>query len=177
MFNGINISQTDLETGRGYSTNLKKYNSPFVLKRGTLSSTVKQQQHISKTGLKQDSSSNSDSELFEGRTALTGQATVQLPSADTVILDLSVEETPRGNVIHWNISKRSQNIDHIIIFAEYNGQRAPLRAVHYSGRSKMIFLDNKLEASSNEILYFVCPIFTDFKQGGLVGPAEVKDGI
>ena len=177
VFNGIHISQTDLETGRNYSTDLKKFNSPLVLKRGTLSSTVKQQQTISKTGLKQDSSSNSDSELFEGRTALTGQAAVQLPSANTIISNLLVEETPRGNVIRWNVSQGSQNIDHVIIFAEYNGQRAPLRAVHYSGRSKMIFLDNKLEASSNEILYFVCPVFTDFKQGGLVGPAEVKDGI
>lgn len=177
VFNGVNISRTDLETGRSYNTNLKKYNSPFVLKRGTLSSTAKQQQTISKTGLKQDSSSNSDSELFEGRTALTGQATVQLPSTDTFISNLSVEETTRGNVIHWNVFQGSQNIDHIIIFAEYNGQRAPLRAVHYSGRSKMIFLDNKLETSSNEILYFVCPVFTSFKQGGLVGPAEVKNGI
>ena len=177
VFNGINISQTDLESGRVYSTDLKKYNSPFVLKRGTLSSTVKQQQTISKTGLKRDSSSNSDSELFEGRTALTGQFTIQLPSKNTTVSNVSVRETPRGNVVQWNIFQGSQNIDHVIVFAEYNGQRAPLRALHYSGRSKMVFLDDKLEASSNEVLYFVSPVFTDFKQGGLVGPAEVKDGI
>ena len=177
VFNGINISQTDLESGRGYSTNLKKYNSPFVLKRGTLSSTVKQQQTFSKTGLRRDSSSSSDSELFEGRTALTGQFTIQLPSKNTTVSNVSVRETPRGNVVQWNVFQGSQNIDHVIVFAEYNGQRAPLRALHYSGRSKMVFLDDKLEASSNEVLYFVSPVFTDFKQGGLVGPAEVKDGI
>ena len=177
VFNGINISQTDLESGRVYSTNLKKYNSPFVLKRGTLSSTVKQQQTFSKTGLRRDSSSSSDSELFEGRTALTGQFTIQLPSKNTTVSNVSVRETPRGNVVQWNIFQGSQNIDHVIVFAEYNGQRAPLRALHYSGRSKMVFLDDKLEASSNEVLYFVSPVFTDFKQGGLVGPAEVKDGI
>ena len=177
VFNGINISQTDLESGRVYSTNLKKYNSPFVLKRGTLSSTVKQQQTFSKTGLRRDSSSSSDSELFEGRTALTGQFTIQLPSKNTTVSNVSVRETPRGNVVQWNVFQGSQNIDHVIVFAEYNGQRAPLRALHYSGRSKMVFLDDKLEASSNEVLYFVSPVFTDFKQGGLVGPAEVKDGI
>jgi len=177
IFNGIKISRVDLETGKGYTTDLKKYNSPFILKRGTLSSNAKQQQVVSKTGLKQDSSSNSDSELFEGRTALTGQFTIQLPSKNTTVSNLSVRETPRGNVIQWNVFQGSQNIDHVIIFAEYNGQRAPLRALHYSGRSKMVFLDDKLEASSNEVLYFVSPVFTDFKQGGLVGPAEVKDGI
>jgi hypothetical protein len=177
IFNGIKISRVDLETGKSYTTDLKKYNSPFILKRGTLSSNAKQQQVVSKTGLKQDSSSNSDSELFEGRTALTGQFTIQLPSKNTTVSNLSVRETPRGNVIQWNVFQGSQNIDHVIVFAEYNGQRAPLRALHYSGRSKMVFLDDKLEASSNEVLYFVSLVFTDFKQGGLVGPAEVKDGI
>ena len=173
IFNGIKITRTDLESGRLYTTDLKKFSSPNVLKRGTLASNVKQLQLISKTGLKQDASADSNSEMIEGRTALTGQVSVQLPSKETTLSNVSVKETARGNVIRWSVTQGNQHIDHIIVFAEYNGRRAPLRAVHYSGISNMVYLDDRLNVSSNEILYFVSPVFTDFKRGGLLGPAEV----
>jgi hypothetical protein len=173
IFNNVSVERNDLETGRKISTNMKKFNSPKVLVKGTLSSTAKQLQTVSKTGLKHDASSSSESEMIEGRTSLTGQLTVQIPSRDTTLSEATVEETFRGNVIRWRVIQGIQNIDHIIIFAEYNGRRAPIRSLHYNGSSKMIFLDNKLQASSNEILYYVQPVFTDFKQGELIGPAEV----
>jgi hypothetical protein len=173
IFNNVLVERNDIETGRNFSTNMKKFNSPKVLVKGTLSSTVKQIQAVSKTGIKRDASSSSESEMIEGRTSLTGQLTVQIPSRDTTISGVTVEETFRGNVIRWRIAQGAQSVDHIIVFAEYNGRRAPIRSLHYNGASKMIFLDNKLQASSSEILYYVQPVFTDFKQGELVGPAEV----
>jgi hypothetical protein len=68
----------------------------------------------------------------------------------------------------------SQEIDHIIVFADYNGRRAPLRSLQYCGNSNMMYLDDELSASTDEVDYYVRLVFTDFKQGQLFGPAEVE---
>ena len=52
IFNDTSIQKTDLESGKSYSTDQKKFNSPRAIKRGTLASTSKQIQAITKDGLK-----------------------------------------------------------------------------------------------------------------------------
>jgi hypothetical protein len=109
--------------------------------------------------------------MIAGRTSLTGFLTVQAPNKDTSLFNIEVEETSRGNVVRWNVKQGIQHIDHVIVYAEFNGRRAPLRALHYSGESMMIYLDDRLKAKSGEVRYFVMPVFTNLKQGALIGPA------
>lgn len=171
IFNDSSIQRIDLETGKSYSTNQKKFTSPNVTKTGTLASNSRQIQAITKGGLKFDAASSSSAEMIAGRTALTGQFEVTIPFSDTSLSNLTVEETQRGNVIRWNINEGLQKIDHVIVYAEYNGKLAPLRALHYHGSTQMLYLDDKLKASFNEINYYVQIVFDGFSQGQLVGPA------
>jgi hypothetical protein len=42
----------------------------------------------------------------------------------------------------------------------------------------MVYMDDKLLASADDVSYYLRLVFTDFKQGKLVGPAEIiKDAI
>jgi hypothetical protein len=169
------VSRIDLETGRSFSTNLKKFNAPRALARGTLTSTAVQQRTFSKTGLKADPTRLGIEELMAGRTSLTGTTEVRIPEVSTSVSNLSVEQTSRGNVIRWRIKEGIQEIDHIIIFADYNGRLAPLRALQHCGNNNMMYLDNHLSASTNEAAYYVRLVFLDFQQGELVGPAKVEE--
>lgn len=171
IFNESFVSKTDLETGKSYTVNQKKFSSPKSIKSGTLASNVKQIQTITKSGLKFDASSSSNAEMIAGRTALTGQFEITIPFSDSSISNVTVESTPRGNVVRWSINEGLQKIDHFIIYAEYNGKRAPLRALHFDGNTKMIYLDDKLKASTDEVSYYVQIVFDDFSQGQYVGPA------
>ena len=175
LFDTATVSRIDLETGRTFSTNLKKFNAPRALTRGTLTSTAVQQRTFSKTGLKVDPTRLGIEELMAGRTSLTGTTEVRIPEVSTSVSNLSVEQTSRGNVIRWRIKEGIQEIDHIIIFADYNGRLAPLRALQYCGNNNMMYLDNHLSASTNEAAYYVRLVFLDFQQGELVGPAKVEE--
>ena len=88
---------------------------------------------------------------------------------------LSVEQTSRGNVIRWKIKAGMQEIDHIIVFADYNGKLAPLRALQYCGNNNMTYLDDQLSASINEASYYIRLVFLNFHQGELVGPAGAEE--
>jgi len=46
--------------------------------------------------------------------------------------------------------------------------------LQYCGNSNMMYLDDELSASTDEVDYYVRLVFTDFKQGQLFGPAEVE---
>lgn len=173
IFNGVNAERVDLETSKSYSTNLKKFNSPKTLKKGTLSATSDQVRAVTNTGVKFGASDSSDAEMLAGSTSLTGQVTVRIPPSDTYIESLLAEETPRGNVLRLRLVEGTKQIDHIIIMAEYNGQRAPLRAVHFCGNSKTMYLDDETRASMDGVSYYALPVFADFTQGNMFGPAEI----
>jgi hypothetical protein len=176
IFSESRAAKTDLETGKSYSVSMKKFNSPTVLKKGRLSSTSSQLKIFPKSSLKIDPTVGSAGEMFQGRTSLTGEVIVTIPHIDTDIVDLSVEETVRGNIVKWKINEGFQKIDHIIIYAEYNGKRAPLRALHFFGNDYMVYLDDRLKASLTEVSYYVQPIFQNFSQGQLIGPVKEISG-
>ena len=173
IFRQTTTTSVDLETSKSFSVNLKKFNSPRTLKSGVLAATSRQIAAGTRTGLKFDSNFGSESEMIAGRTSLTGFLIVQVPGKETSLFGVEAEESSRGNVIRWNVRQGTQHIDHVIVYAEFNGRRAPLRALHYSGESTMIYLDDRLKAKSGEIQYFVRPVFTNLKRGNLVGPAGV----
>ena len=172
IFSESSSTKTDLETGKSYSVSMKKFNSPTVLKRGVLSSTSSQLKIFPKSSLKIDPTIGSAGEMFQGRTSLTGEVVVTMPHVDTDIVDFSVEEAVRGNIVKWKINEGLQKIDHIIIYAEYNGKLAPLRALHFFGNDYMVYLDDKLKAPLTEVSYYVQLIFQNFSQGQLVGPVK-----
>jgi len=175
LFDSASVSRIDLETGKSFTTNLKKFNAPRALTRGTLASNVVQQRTFSKTGLKPDPSRLKNEELVAGRTSLTGTTEIRIPEVSTSVSGLSVEQTSRGNVIRWKIKAGMQEIDHIIVFADYNGTLAPLRALQYCGNNNMTYLDDQLSASINEASYYIRLVFLNFQQGELVGPAGVEE--
>ena len=175
LFDSATVGRVDLETGKSFSTNLKKFNAPRALTRGTLTSNAVQQRTFSKTGLKTDPTRLGIEELMAGRTSLTGTTEIRVPEVSTSVSDLSVEQTSHGNVIRWRIKEGIQEIDHIIVFADYNGRLAPLRALQYCGSNNMIYLDDQLSASINEASYYVRLVFLNFQQGELVGPAKVEE--
>jgi hypothetical protein len=172
IFTESSVDKKDLETGKSYAVSMKKFNSPFVLKKGTLSSTSKQLRVSSRASFKIDPAAGSAREMIQGRTALTGEVVVTVPHIDTDVTDLSVEETPRGNVVKWKVSEGFQKIDHIVIYADYNGKLAPLRALHFYGSESMIYLDDKLKASLDDVKYYVQLVFQNFSQGQLIGPVK-----
>lgn len=172
IFNDIIVNREDLETKREYSTNMKKFNSPKVLKRGVLSATSQLKQTNTKTGVVFDASTGSTYEMFEGATSLLGQTTATVPANNISIQNLTVKKAAKGNILRWKIVEGSQKIDHIVVEAEYNGIRAPIRSIHFDGRSNMLFVDNKLNVSLDDVKYYIYPIFTDLEQGDVIGPAR-----
>lgn len=177
IFAETKVSKIDLETGKSYSVEMKKFNAPKTLKKGTLKSTASQLQVVTKTGLKTDSSSGSAAEMIQGRTALTGKIAVTIPNSNTFIDNFYVEESQRGNIIKWRVNEGLQKIDHIIVHAEYNGKMAPLRALHFFGNSNMIFIDNKLKASIDDVTYYLQAVFQNFQLGQLIGPIKERESV
>jgi hypothetical protein len=151
---------------------MKKFNSPKVLKRGVLSATSQLKQTNTKTGVVFDASTGSTYEMFEGATSLLGQTTATVPANNISIQNLTVKKAAKGNILRWKIVEGSQKIDHIVVEAEYNGIRAPIRSIHFDGRSNMLFVDNKLNVSLDDVKYYIYPIFTDLEQGDVIGPAR-----
>lgn len=173
MFDSAVVSNTDLETGRSYSTKMKKFNSPNVFSRGTLASTASQLNVLSKTGVKQSVDNTSEGLMSQGATSLVGEIQVTMPDNETSLGRLRAEAASRGNIVSWKVTQGTQPIDHIVVYAEYNGIIAPLRAVHYSNQQNMIYVDDRLAAPLGNISYYVKPVFTNFNEGPLVGPAEI----
>jgi len=175
LFDSASVDRFDLETGKSFKTNLKKFNSPKTLIRGTLASNVSQQRTFSKTGLKSDPVRSGAEELISGRSSLTGMIEIKAPEILTSVANITVEETSRGNVLRWYVNEGIQEIDHLIIYADYNGKLAPIRSLQYCGSNNMIFIDRNLSASPSEVSYYIRPIFLNFEQGQLVGPAKVEE--
>jgi hypothetical protein len=172
LFDSAQVTNTDLETGRQYNTLMKKFNSPRAISRGTLASNASQLNVVSKTGLKLTANRSSEGEMFEGVTSLVGELQVTIPARDTLLDNLQVETGPRGNFIRWRVNQGLQIIDHIVVFADYNGALAPLRAIHFTGQANMMYLDDRIAAPLDSISYYVQPVFVNFSEGSLVGPAE-----
>jgi hypothetical protein len=172
LFDSATVINTDLETGRQYTTAMKKFNSPRVLNKGTLASTASQLNVKSKTGLKLGSDRSSEGEMIEGITSLVGEVQITIPARDTSLTDVRVESTPRGNVIRWKVNQGLQTVDHIIVFADYNGSLAPLRAIHFVDQANLIYLDDRIAAPLDTIGYYLQPVFVNFSEGALAGPAE-----
>jgi len=172
LFDSAQVTSTDLETGRQYSTQMRKFISPKTISRGTLSSNASQLGIGSKTGLKLALDRSSNGEMFEGITSLTGEVQVTIPSRDTAIENLQVESGPRGNFVRWRVNQGLQIIDHIVLFADYNGTLAPLRAIHFSGQTSMMYLDERIAAPLESIRYYAQPVFVNLSEGSMVGPAE-----
>lgn len=173
LFDSATVERTDLETAKQFSTKMKKFNSPNVLSRGVLSSQVEQLRPVSKIGLGVDPTVRGDNELIAGRTALMGTIEVKIPDFSTQVQKLTARETFRGNVLRWNVAQGNQEIDHVIVYADYNGKKAPLRALQYCGSNEMMYLDDKLRESVSNVIYYIRLVFTDFKQSELFGPAEI----
>jgi len=178
LFDSASIERIDLETGKSFTTKLRKFNSPGALGKGVLSSNVEQVRPFSKVGLGNDPVTKGSDELIAGRTALVGVTEVHIPDFTTDVQEFSVNETFRGNALRWSVIEGAQEIDHVVVYADYNGKRAPLRSLHYCGSNSMVYMDDKLLASADDVSYYLKLVFTDFKQGKLIGPAEiVKDAI
>jgi hypothetical protein len=73
------------------------------------------------------------------------------------------------------VNEGIQEIDHLIIYADYNGRLAPLRSLQHTKSGNMVYLDDRFSASLNEVSYYVRPVFLNFEQGQLVGPAKVDE--
>lgn len=174
IFSQVNLSRTDIETGKAFITNLKKYNSPKVLRKGSLSSNVVQKRAISATGLATDLLSSTSDEMIAGATSTTATVGVNVPQKDPEINEIFVRKTQRGNEISWNLFPNGKKIDHVIVHADYNGRLAPLRAIHFDGNSKMIFLDEELAFEPTLVIYYVQAVYTNYDMGPKVGPARSR---
>jgi hypothetical protein len=178
LFDSASVERIDLETGKSFTTKLKKFNSPRALGKGVLGSNVEQLRPISKVGLGFDPVPKGSDDLIAGRTSLVGVTEVSIPDFTTEVQEFSVNETFMGNALRWSVIEGSQEIDHVIVYADYNGIRAPLRSLHYCGSNSMVYMDDKLLAPADDVSYYLRLVFTDFKQGKMIGPAEIiKDAI
>jgi len=174
IFNQTSVNRNDVETGKSFVTNLKKYNSPKTLRKGVLSSNVVQKRAVSITGLASDPSSSTTDEMIAGMTSTTISINVDVPAKDAEINNILVRKTQRGNEISWNIFSNDRKIDHVIVHADYNGRLAPLRAVHFDGDSKMMFLDESLSSEPTPVKYYVQVVYANYDMGSILGPARVK---
>lgn len=172
IFSQVNVSRIDVETGKSFTTNLKKYNSPKTLKKGVLASNVIQKRAISVTGLSNDPSSSTSDEMIAGMTSTTVIVTVDIPRRDVDVRDIFLRKTQRGNEITWSLFANDRKIDHVIIHADYNGRMAPLRAIHFDGSSKMMFLDEMLANEKNQVNYYIQVVYANYDMGSIIGPAR-----
>jgi len=174
IFSQTNVGRTDVETGKSFSTNLKKYNSPKTLKKGVLPSNVIQKRAVSATGLASDPSSSTDDEMIAGMTSTTIAVNVDVPRKDAEVKNLSVRKTQRGNEISWILLPNDRKIDHVIVHADYNGVLAPLRAVHFDKSESMMFVDELLASEPNQPNYYIQVVYTNYDMGSIIGPARRK---
>jgi hypothetical protein len=164
----------DIETGKSYVTNLKKYNSPKTLRKGVLSSNVVQKRAVSSTGLASDPSSSTSDEMIAGMTSTTIATIVEIPRKDAEIKSAFVRSTKRGNEVRWSVLSNDREIDHIIVHADYSGRLAPLRAVHFDGNQSMKFIDDFLSLEKTPVQYYVQIVYTNYDMGPMFGPAKVN---
>jgi len=174
IFSQTNVQRVDVETGKSYVTNLKKYNSPKTLRKGVLSSNVVQKRAVSSTGLASDPSSSTSDEMIAGMTSTTIAIIVDTPRKDAEVKSAFVRSTTRGNEVRWSVLSNDREIDHIIVHADYSGRLAPLRAVHFDGNQSMKFIDDLLSSEKTPVQYYVQIVYTNYDMGPMFGPAKVK---
>lgn len=174
IFSQTNVQRVDIETGKSYVTNLKKYNSPKTLRKGVLSSSVVQKRAVSSTGLASDPSSSTSDEMIAGMTSTTIAIAVDVPRKDAEVKSAFVRNMNLGNEVSWNILSNDREIDHIIVHADYSGRLAPLRAVHFDGNQSMKFIDDFLSLEKTPVQYYVQIVYTNYDMGPMFGPAKVN---
>jgi hypothetical protein len=174
VFSQANVQRIDAETGKLYTTNLKKFNSPKTLRKGVLSSNVIQKRAISSTGLASDPSSSTNDEMIAGMTSTTIAITVDVPRKDSEVKSVFVKNTQLGNEISWSVFANDREIDHIIVHADYSGRLAPLRAIHFDGSQTMKFIDDVLSSEKIPVQYYVQIVYTNYDMSPMFGPAKVK---
>ncbi len=172
IFDQANLNRVDVETGKSFITNLKKYNSPKTLRKGVLSSNVVQKRAVSITGISADPSSSTSDEMIAGMTSTTATITVDVPRKDAEIIEVFIRKTQRGNEISWILLPNDRSIDHVIVHADYNGRLAPLRAIHFDGNTKMMFIDELLASEIAPVNYYVQVVYANYDMGPLIGPAR-----
>ena len=174
IFSQTNLNRVDVETGRHFDTNLKKYNSPKSLRKGMLSSNVVQKRAVSATGISDDPSSSTSDEMIAGATSTTVAVIVEIPRKDAELGEVFVRKIQRGNEISWTLLPNDRKIDHVIVHADYNGVLAPLRAVHFDGNTKMMFIDEALASESTPVNYYVQVVYSNYDMGPTLGPARSR---
>ena len=173
VFSGIQIPQINQQTGNTFQTDMKKFNSPNVSKRGTMASTFEQQRIDAKTGLSTPAYASSDSEMIQGATSFTGLSIVKIEGADTQFSNFKVSKGSKGNIIKWQIKSGVQIIDHIIIYADYNRKIAPIKALQYCDIGNMSYVDNTFDAPLENMNYYISAVFSDLSESEPFGPAKV----
>jgi hypothetical protein len=163
---------TDLETAKTYTINMKKFAGPTTIKRGTLASNASQKGAVYKNGYRLKRTASAENEFHQGRTSITTSVLVKIPSTSTQISSTSVKSTARGNVIKWFVQQGDQEIDSIIIYADYNGIFAPLKVVHHPSASEQAFLDTKLNVSLDNVKYYLQILYSNYVKGSLIGPIK-----
>jgi hypothetical protein len=63
-------------------------------------------------------------------------------------------------------------IEHIIVYADYNGQLAPLKFIHCSDKNESYYVDDKLTAPLEEIKYYLQLVYLDYTTGPILGPLK-----
>ena len=166
------MTKTDLETSKPYSINMKKFASPKILKRGTLSSNALQKDAVYKSGYKLKSSANSSGEFLQGKTSITSEVIVTTPKISTSIAPISVQRSAQGNVLSWKVKLGDQKIDHVIIYSDYNGNFSPIKAIHCFDKNESYYVDDKSNAPLKEIKYYLQLVYSDYSKGPVEGPLK-----
>lgn len=166
------MQRTDLETSKIHLVNMKKFTSPKVLKKGILASNALQKDAVFKSGYKLKSDAGAAGEFLQGKTSITSELMVTTGNSDTTLTPLTVQKSAKGNVLKWKLKLGDKMIDHIIVHADYNGQFAPLKFIHYSDKNESYYVDNKLTAPLEEIKYFLQLVYLDYTTGPTLGPLK-----
>lgn len=166
------MTRTDLETSKTHVINMKKFTSPKTLKKGTLVSNAIQKDAVFKSGYKLKQNAGAAGEFLQGKTSITTEIMVTTQKSDTSLIPLGVQKSAKGNVLKWKLKLGDQMIDHVIVYADYNGQLSPLKFVHCSDKNESYYVDDKLTAPLEEIKYFLQLVYLDYTKGPVMGPLK-----
>jgi len=166
------MQRTDLETSKIHFVNMKKFTSPKVLKKGILASNALQKDAVFKAGYKLDSGAGSAGEFLQGKTSITSELMVTTGNSNTTLIPLTVQKSAKGNVLKWKLKLGDKMIEHIIVYADYNGQLAPLKFIHCSDKNESYYVDDKLTAPLEEIKYYLQLVYLDYTTGPILGPLK-----
>jgi hypothetical protein len=173
VFSETSVTQTDQQTGKQYQTNMKKFTSSKVSRRGSLDSTSKQQRFGAKTGSSTPAYASSDDEMIQGPTSITAIVTVKSQGSNIQVNDFKAKAGVNGNILKWQLKAGIQPLDHIILYADYNGRMAPVKALQYCETNSMSYVDNEIDAPLDSVKYYISAVFSDFSESELFGPARM----